>query len=70
MSRKELERKSYVERLVGGTLSLRAMGKVIKLSYRQLQRVVKRYREEGDAGRDCQNAAAARVDHPRRPSLD
>lgn len=50
MSGKELERKSYVERVVEGTLSLRAMGKVIKLSYRQLQRVVKRYREEGDAG--------------------
>ena len=50
MSGKELERKSYVERVVEGTLSLRAMGKVTKLSYRQLQRVVKRYREEGDAG--------------------
>ena len=50
MSGKELERKSYVERVVEGRLSLRAMGKVIKLSYRQLQRVVKRYRKEGDAG--------------------
>jgi transposase len=50
MSGKELERKSYVERVVEGRLNLRAMAKVIKLSYRQAQRVVKRYREEGDAG--------------------
>jgi transposase len=50
MSRKELERKKYLEEVVKKQLRAREMAEILKLSYRQVIRIVGRYRAEGDKG--------------------
>lgn len=50
MSAKERSRKSVLERVVSGALSLAAAAGLLGLSYRQCKRVYARYRGEGDAG--------------------
>ena len=49
-SRKELLRKSVVERVASGALSQSAASSLLGISVRQMKRVYARYRKEGDAG--------------------
>lgn len=50
MSKKERERKVFLSRKVEGHLKLKELAVQMGLSYRQAQRVWKRYCEEGDKG--------------------
>lgn len=50
MSMKERRRLEVVSRVKEGQLRLSKAGKILGLSYRQMKRVYRRYREEGDAG--------------------
>jgi transposase len=50
MSRKEFERGSVMDRVEGGTLSLKEAAELLRLSYRQAKRVYRRYRGEGASG--------------------
>src|ERR1035437_10189284 len=50
MSRKELERGEALSRVKGGELKLANAAELIRVSYRQVKRLWKRYREEGAKG--------------------
>lgn len=50
MSLKEVKRIGIVQRVVEGKLSQRSAGKILGLVERQIRRIVKRYREEGEKG--------------------
>ena len=50
MSQKERTRKSVLDGVKAGRLTLREASEVLRLSYRQCQRSYKRYLEQGDAG--------------------
>ncbi len=50
MSHQELDRKSVLELVKGGHMTLIEAAKRLRLSYRQMLRVYKRYEAEGDAG--------------------
>lgn len=50
MSRKERLRKSVGERVVSGELSQTEAAVLLGVSARQMKRLYRRYREEGDAG--------------------
>lgn len=50
MSAKERHRKSVLDRVLRGTLTLSAASGLLGLGYRQCKRVYSRYRQEGDAG--------------------
>jgi transposase len=50
MSRKERGRKSVLDRVASGSLTLVESAEMLGLSYRQCKRVYARYRTEGDAG--------------------
>lgn len=50
MRKKELRRKSILDMVLGGQLSLEDASKRLKLSYRQIRRIYKRYRELGEEG--------------------
>lgn len=50
MSKKERQRKVILEQVQSGQLSRRDASKRLKLSDRQLIRILKRYIEEGDEG--------------------
>ena len=50
MSHKELDRKSVLELVRVGHMTLIEAAGRLRLSYRQLLRVYKRYEEEGDVG--------------------
>lgn len=56
MSEKERRRKAILEGVRGGYFTLNDASKRLKISYRQVKRIYKRYREEGDRGlihRNC-----------------
>lgn len=56
MSAKERQRKGILEGVYAGCFTLNDAAKRLKISYRQVKRIYKRYREEGDKGlihRNC-----------------
>jgi transposase len=50
MSKNELERKTLLEGFKNGKLTLNECAERLKISYRQMKRVLKKYREESDQG--------------------
>jgi len=50
MSKKELRRKSILDLVKNNQINLKDASKRLNLTYRQIRRVYKRYREDGDAG--------------------
>jgi len=50
MSHKELHRARVLEQVLHEKLGLNEAGKLLQISYRQIRRVMKRYREQGAAG--------------------
>lgn len=65
MSVKERLRKSVLERVVRGEISLVLASEQLGLSYRQMRRVMRRYRMEGDAG--LVHCSRGRASSRRRP---
>lgn len=50
MSKKELRRKSILDMVKNNQISIKDASSRLSISYRQMRRIYKRYREEGDAG--------------------
>jgi hypothetical protein len=50
MSMKERRRMTLMSRVTGGVLRLCAASEMMRVCYRQAKRILKRYRQEGDAG--------------------
>ncbi len=50
MSEKERRRLGVLERVETGTLALMDAGRILGISYRQMKRIRRRYRQEGDQG--------------------
>lgn len=50
MSVRERRRMTFMTRVVGGVLKLCVAAEMMRVSYRQAKRILKRYRHEGDAG--------------------
>lgn len=55
MSTKELERKRILEGVNYGKLTLKGAAKLLKISYRQVKRINKRYKKEQDRGLQHRN---------------
>src|SRR3990167_421913 len=55
MSKKELERKTILDGVACGKLTLREAAKRMKISYRQAKRIKRRYQAESDAGLQHKN---------------
>src|SRR5260221_6726576 len=72
MSETERRRLGPLARVVKGETSLAAVALQVQISYRQAKRVLKRYREEGDAGlihRACGRASPRRTDPAYREAV-
>jgi len=50
MSTKERRRLEMLSRVKSGGITLKKAAELLSLSYRQMRRIFKRYREEGDKG--------------------